>query len=522
MAETQLPDLFLSPEEFRSLHNELLVVRKQNRIATTTPADARRKAIAQWANLADGLFLRLHEQVSGGARSVRVYGAIGDGVTDDTDAIQAAIDGVEDDGGGVVFFPLGTYLHEGFTPAEGVRLVYLAGDDPNTLELLGADGDIAVAVIGETPLYVKTGGTGTTGWEPIGGGDVALADLPDATALSLLGRAANSAGDYADIVAGTNGHVMRRNADALAFGTLVAGSFATGPGIVTPAMLDNGAACSVIGRAANSSGARADIPAIDDETFVGRRDGVVGFYSVQLAELDDVLAEIDFTAEPAGSIADGAVTVGGLPFTSAQAASAATWRFSGTGLDWALAAATAGVVNSTTQTAAHLYTTLGDLPGWRSGREIIVDLYIPSFLAETSGDGINVGLWRPAGTPYSGSTVAFTGGGFRREVANAKAPYHRQGNAAANAGTANYAGSITDTVVSLWFTRNGAIIVGHGTWSSGWPTDFLYGQIGSTTFLGDSPLLVPTTRLVISAQHISDASPTSAWSAARMRIRRAT
>ena len=42
--------------------------------------------------------------------NVKDFGAVGDGVTDDTSAVQAAVDLAESGGGGVIFFPAGTYL----------------------------------------------------------------------------------------------------------------------------------------------------------------------------------------------------------------------------------------------------------------------------------------------------------------------------------------------------------------------------------------------------------------------------
>ena len=50
------------------------------------------------------------EAVPGPTLSVKDFGAKGDGVTNDTAAIQAAIDHVYGAGGGTVFFPSGTYL----------------------------------------------------------------------------------------------------------------------------------------------------------------------------------------------------------------------------------------------------------------------------------------------------------------------------------------------------------------------------------------------------------------------------
>ena len=59
------------------------------------------------------------------------YGAAGNGTTDDTAAVQAAINAVSAAGGGVVFFPTGTYL---VTPTSSPALTV-----PSNIRLLGAN-----------------------------------------------------------------------------------------------------------------------------------------------------------------------------------------------------------------------------------------------------------------------------------------------------------------------------------------------------------------------------------------------
>ena len=51
-----------------------------------------------------------HGRVIGIWENVKHHGATGDGVTDDTAAIQAALDAIDVAGGGTIFFPPGTYL----------------------------------------------------------------------------------------------------------------------------------------------------------------------------------------------------------------------------------------------------------------------------------------------------------------------------------------------------------------------------------------------------------------------------
>ena len=54
--------------------------------------------------------------------SIADFGAKGDGLADDTDAIQSAIDYAADNGGGVVEFPVGVYLVSGITVKSDVSL----------------------------------------------------------------------------------------------------------------------------------------------------------------------------------------------------------------------------------------------------------------------------------------------------------------------------------------------------------------------------------------------------------------
>ncbi|MDG0813861.1 glycoside hydrolase family 55 protein [Cohnella rhizosphaerae] len=89
-------------------------------------------------------------------RDIRVdYGASGDGVANDTAAIQAAIDDIADDGGGVLYFPAGTYRYTGLKMRAGV---VLQGEDPDTaiLHYTGSGG----AMIGSKGDGITEGRSG--------------------------------------------------------------------------------------------------------------------------------------------------------------------------------------------------------------------------------------------------------------------------------------------------------------------------------------------------------------------------
>ena len=79
---------------------------------------------------------------------------------------------------------------------------------------------------------------------------VSDAKLRNSTALSVIGRSANSTGDPADIAAGSDGEVLRRSGTALGFGTVATAGIADGA--ITLAKMEDRAQSRFIGRAEGS------------------------------------------------------------------------------------------------------------------------------------------------------------------------------------------------------------------------------------------------------------------------------
>jgi len=115
---------------------------------------------------------------------------------------------------------------------------------------------------------------------------VTNAKLRDSAGLSVIGRSANTTGDPADITAATDHHVLRRSGTALGFGLIVNNNI-DGAAAINFSKLENGTALSVLGRSANTNGAVASIVAGTDGHVLRRSGTAVGFGTIASAGIAD-------------------------------------------------------------------------------------------------------------------------------------------------------------------------------------------------------------------------------------------
>lgn len=132
-------------------------VYRQGNFSTAAAADPAEglHIVAQGSAASSGCWVR---QVDG-QFNVKWWGASGNGATDDTTAIQAAIDAVGALGGGTVGFPAGTYRHTGITLRSKVALVGLGAGyrgEGGAILHCTVDGGAAITVpVGATATAVS-------------------------------------------------------------------------------------------------------------------------------------------------------------------------------------------------------------------------------------------------------------------------------------------------------------------------------------------------------------------------------
>lgn len=107
-------------------------------------------------NIADSIIALSKVIVGPSIYNVKGYGAAGDGTTSDTTTIQAAIDAANSAGGGVVFFPEGTYITGTLTLYSKVHLV---GSGPTATTLKLANSTNAALIQGYDFTALSAGDT---------------------------------------------------------------------------------------------------------------------------------------------------------------------------------------------------------------------------------------------------------------------------------------------------------------------------------------------------------------------------
>jgi hypothetical protein len=133
-------------------------------------------------------------------------------------------------------------------------------------DIIGVDGQ-ALRVAGTTL------GFGTLATAAYADNSVTLAKLATQAALSVLANATNATAVPTAVAAPADGQVFLRSGTTLTWGTVGAVNITNTS--ITLAKLANGTACTVLGRAANSAGAYADIPVPTNDHVLMRTTNVV-------------------------------------------------------------------------------------------------------------------------------------------------------------------------------------------------------------------------------------------------------
>lgn len=286
------------------------------------------------------------------------------------------------------------------------------------------------------------------------------------------------------------------------------------------ANLPNGSAQSILGRSANSSGVLANIAgtgtAAAPQALVS--DGTAHF--VSLSTLGGLYAgtiyDVDFSSLATNAFTDGTEVIDGLSWTVAGSAGAGTqWGITNTaGLRWSAPTSAATSWTIAAPTSPHLYLPVSSLPNFQGGHPLIIDLYLSASTFENGNDAVRVGLWDVIGSPAAGSSTNRFRGGDR-------------GNAGGTQTVRTFDGTTATANVDTWAVNaiscriefDNSMSIGVGTYSGGWP-QFNHVQRFATTLTTDETVNASTARLVLAFINASDASPTTAVTIARMRVRR--
>ncbi len=196
--------------------------------------------------------------------------------------IAAGVDGVLRESGGVLAF--GQIATGGIADLAVTRAKLSNGTALSVVgrgaNSVGATADISTTASSDAVLRESGGvlGFGTIATGGITNSAVTYAKIQDATGVSVLGRSANTTGPLANITASADGQVLQRAGGVVSFAQVPTAAIADDA--VTGAKLRNSAGVSVMGRAANSVGDPADIAASADGQVLQRTGGALTWAAI--------------------------------------------------------------------------------------------------------------------------------------------------------------------------------------------------------------------------------------------------
>jgi hypothetical protein len=231
-----------------------------------------------------------------------------------------------------------------------------------------------------------------------------------------------------------------------------------------------------------------------------------------------MIYEPDFSGLATNALTNGTESIDGINWTVANAASLGTFSITnGSGLVMSAgnSLGSATTFTSASQAAPHLYVPLSSIPGFSPMYDYAIEIYCTNLVHESSGEGVFVGLWGPAASPYavSAARVRWAGlynGGTNRNIRTTS-------QATATTGDVTIT---THNVVGLMLNGDGTGRSYSGVWSSGWPTSWTMGPIFPTGAGAADPIWSGLNRIVIGLSVANDASATTTATIQRMRIRR--
>jgi hypothetical protein len=209
MATTDEHDIDQVPATYRTTHAARLVS-KVNKNPARSLADSRYRATAQWADATEDQALALTSRLSGAYLNVREFGAVGDGTTDDTEAIQETIDACADRGVTLVVIPPGTYRTTAPLEYPGELTISGAGAQSTIIAYEGAGYAFAPAAIGARVFNARFRELTIT-LEAAADGGIDLTDMSLAKleGVVVFGSSNIAGGGYGFHVAGTtNGYAV--------------------------------------------------------------------------------------------------------------------------------------------------------------------------------------------------------------------------------------------------------------------------------------------------------------------------